>query len=273
MNTTQHTSESAPGCDKTNDALGISMVVFDTEHNIVQKSIDSIFESNIPVEITLIDNSEKELYKDFSELNKVNYIANEKNIGYGCANNLSVKNCSLKNPFHVIMNPDVILNKNCLNLLSNLMSHNSEITVTMPKVLNADGSLQDLHCKLPRPFTLLSRRFLPRFISNKFRNLEDGIQKSQNYNTISVASGAFMFFRKSAYLKIGGFDERFFLYLEDIDLSKRIVEIGPIAYCPKAEITHYYARHSYNTLRSLVWHCISATQYFNKWGWWPLFKS
>jgi GT2 family glycosyltransferase len=76
-----------------------------------------------------------------------------------------------------------------------------------------------------------------------------------------------MFLRISALKQIGLFDERFFLYAEDTDLSRRIHQQFETLYFPGAEISHVHARGSYKDF-GLTFHNIkSASQYFNKWGW------
>jgi GT2 family glycosyltransferase len=76
-----------------------------------------------------------------------------------------------------------------------------------------------------------------------------------------------MFLRTEAIARIGYFDERYFMYMEDIDLSRRIFSEYRNVYYPKARIYHVHARESYKTFRLLKIHIISAIQYFNKWGW------
>jgi len=80
-------------------------------------------------------------------------------------------------------------------------------------------------------------------------------------------SGCFMFCRTACLEKIGGFDERFFLYLEDVDLTRRMSLEGKTLYYPRVNVFHNYAKQSYKSFRLLKMHMISAFRYFNKWGW------
>jgi len=94
--------------------------------------------------------------------------------------------------------------------------------------------------------------------------------REKDYQTKFVApslSGCFMFLRTEALQKIGLFDERYFMYLEDIDLSRRIFQQYKNVYFPTQIIYHDHAKGSYKSLKLLFIHIQSALRYFNKWGW------
>lgn len=80
-------------------------------------------------------------------------------------------------------------------------------------------------------------------------------------------SGCFMFLRSDKLKLIGGFDPRFFLYLEDFDLTRRMHKIAKTLYFPHASATHRFDKASYNNPQMLKLHIASAVKYFNKWGW------
>lgn len=84
---------------------------------------------------------------------------------------------------------------------------------------------------------------------------------------VPYLSGCFMFIRTKVLEKVGLFDERFFMYLEDTDLSRRIHKISKTIYYPYVHIYHEYGKGSYKNLKLLKYHIDSAIKYFNKWGW------
>ena len=84
---------------------------------------------------------------------------------------------------------------------------------------------------------------------------------------VKIAAGCFLLARTGALQKLGGFDERFFLYLEDTDLSRRLLQEGDILFLPEAEVTHLWQRESHRKLRLRLIHIVSAFRYFHKWGW------
>ena len=83
----------------------------------------------------------------------------------------------------------------------------------------------------------------------------------------TFVSGCFMYFRSSVLARIGGFDERFFLYLEDLDLSRRSQQVATNLYHPATHITHGYQRGHTRSMRLLLYFGASVLRYFNKWGW------
>jgi hypothetical protein len=84
---------------------------------------------------------------------------------------------------------------------------------------------------------------------------------------IPYLSGCFMFFRTKALQDVGLFDERFFMYMEDVDLSRRMHSKYKTIFLPTVSIYHEYEKASYKNFKSLKMHLKSSIQYFNKWGW------
>ena len=94
--------------------------------------------------------------------------------------------------------------------------------------------------------------------------------KDSGYNgimNVPFLSGCFMFLRNESLKQTGLFDERFFLYAEDTDLSRRIHECYQTLFYPEVAITHIHARGSYKSFDLTLQNLKSAFQYFNKWGW------
>ena len=84
---------------------------------------------------------------------------------------------------------------------------------------------------------------------------------------VPLLSGCFMFLRTEIFVKVNGFDERFFMYMEDFDLCRRIGEISKIIFYPEVEIFHNHAKESFKNKKMMWEHIKSAIKYFNKWGW------
>jgi GT2 family glycosyltransferase len=84
---------------------------------------------------------------------------------------------------------------------------------------------------------------------------------------VPFLSGCFMFFRTEALREVGLFDERFFLYTEDTDLTRRVNSRFRTVYFPDVSIYHHHARGSYNDFWLMMRNAQSAIRYFNKWGW------
>ena len=84
---------------------------------------------------------------------------------------------------------------------------------------------------------------------------------------VAYHQGSFMFLRVEALRRTGLFDERFFMYPEDIDLTRRIHSSYLTLYYPSETVVHCHRAASYRNLRLLAIHCINMARYFNKWGW------
>jgi GT2 family glycosyltransferase len=89
---------------------------------------------------------------------------------------------------------------------------------------------------------------------------------SQSFD-VPCASGCCLLIRTRLWRDLGGFDERFFLYLEDADLTRRVRQIARAVYVPESTVVHAWQRGSYRSLRLALTHLVSLARYFSKWGW------
>jgi GT2 family glycosyltransferase len=254
---------------ENNKILLISIVTYDTDMDILRKCLISIRSSNIKSDIFLIDNS---------PICNINDIANEfgcqllhlvHNPGYGAAHNVALsKSLGDGYRYHLVLNADVNFSSNVLGQIIDFMDARSEIGQLMPKVLNPDGSTQNL-CKLvPTPIDLFVRRFVPKMVSSRMKKgFELPDFDYQSHIFVPYLSGCFMFLRCAAVKSVGLFDERFFMYPEDIDFTRRMAVEYETVFYPSVAITHEYGGASYKSIKMLLIHCINITRYFNKWGW------
>ena len=148
------------------------------------------------------------------------------------------------------------------------MDNHNQIGQLLPKVTYPNGEIQYL-CKLiPTPLDLIFKRFLPAKWTqkrlHKFQLRFTGYNKIMN---IPYLSGCFMFFRISALKDVGLFDERFFMYPEDIDITRRMHQKYQTIFYPEVSIIHAHAAESYKNKKMLWIHISNMIKYFNKWGW------
>jgi GT2 family glycosyltransferase len=248
-----------------NTLLTVSIVVHNSNHTDLDNVLESIIQASFPVMIYLVFNSPS-TYKYNNT--RVKFIYNSSNIGFGPAHNMVILNQFYKSPYHLILNPDITFNIGTLENLINFMDSNCDIGICMPKILFPDGSIQHLCKLLPTPFDLFLRRFIPDYLFSSMRQLYDF--RFTNYNIIMdvpFLSGSFMLARTSILRKIGGFDPSFFMYMEDVDLCRRVLPHARVVFYPLATAYHRYEKGSYRSARLLYYHLRSAVAYFNKWGW------
>ncbi|QZT36859.1 glycosyltransferase family 2 protein [Halosquirtibacter xylanolyticus] len=247
-----------------------SIVLYNTPISEITLTLTTLKGAKRLKHIYIIDNSTSPILdKSDYEDDFTTYIFNSKNIGYGRAHNIAIRKAlKEKNSYHVVLNTDIEFSSQVINELGEYMDQNIEVGQIMPKIVNIDGSNQYL-CKLiPSPLDLFARRFLPKSIFKQKRKLFT--LENANYNSvmnIPNLSGCFMFLRASTLNDIGIFDERFLLYAEDVDLTRRIHSKYKTIYYPKATVTHYAKHESYTNYKVMIIHISSLVKYFNKWGW------
>ncbi|MCL2597630.1 MAG: glycosyltransferase [Paludibacter sp.] len=248
--------------------LNASIVLYNHKPSDISVLVRNLRNSAVVSKIFLIDNSpEKNL--EFEKFPAV-YIFNNQNIGYGAAHNIAIKKTmeDANIEFHLVINPDIGLESEILQKIENFMKENLQIGLLMPKIFSPDGKVQYL-CKLiPTPSDLLLRRFLPKSWTKKRTAKFE--MRSSGYNRIMHApylSGCFMFLRISALREIGLFDERFFMYPEDIDLTRRMYRKFRTVFYPEVSVTHSHTRGSYGYGKLFFIHILNIIKYFNKWGW------
>lgn len=169
----------------------------------------------------------------------------------------------------MVVNPDIYFEKGVLKKLETYMDASSSVGLVMPRILYPDGELQYLCKLLPSPSDLLFRRFLPwkKYVEKKNRNYELRFTDYNQEMEVPSLSGCFMFIRTSVLKQVRGFDERYFMYAEDLDLCRRIGEVSRTMYYPFVSVFHKYEKGSYKNRKLLKYHICSVVKYFNKWGW------
>lgn len=192
------------------------------------------------------------------------------NIGYGAANNISIREGS-DATYHLVLNPDALLEPDALAEAVNYMEDHQGVGLLVPKVLGFDGETHHL-CKLnPSLFDMFLRGFAPRALREFYSERMDRFlmldrDYDQVISPVYYPSGCCMFFRGDLLRRIGGFDERFFMYLEDADIGRRILEHAGVAYVPSVVIRHKWTRGTHNNWRLRWATVVSALQYWWKWG-------
>lgn len=250
--------------------LSASIVAFKTPEDILAKAISSFLSDTEESVLYIIDNSPADHLRRLATDRRVIYIFNNKNIGFGAGHNISLKQVLGCSKYHLVLNPDVYFGTGVIRKLYDFMEENPDTGQVMPRVLYPNGKLQHLCRLLPTPQILLLRRFF-NFMESELdrRNYHHELQFSGYDKIMNVPflSGCFMLLRTSALEKVGLFDERFFLYTEDTDLTRRIHRHYRTMYYPDVTIYHHHARGSYKDLRLTWLNVSSAIRYFNKWGW------
>ncbi len=208
------------------------------------------------------DNTLENLKAEFPEIIT---IQNPENKGFGYGHNKVLETIDSK--YHFVVNPDIIIDKDVLFELSTFLDQNQDIGLVTPQILNPDGSDQLLPKRNPTVASLVGRRMLKERLENQvsyYQMLECDLTKTTD---IEFATGCFFAIRTDIYKLIGGFDERFFIYFEDMDITRRAKNIKRTVYYPETYVYHAWERSSAKSLKYFVILIQGMFKYFGKWGW------
>ena len=224
-------------------------------------------------QLVVIDNSPVPLTHDLFGHPRVRYKFAGNNLGFGRAHNYALAMIGEESDVHLYLNPDISFEPAVLPELLNHFRTNAAAGAVMPRIEYMDGSLQRLCKLLPTPIDLFARRFIP------IKALQQAINHRYELHalpqdkvvTIPFLSGCFLLARTHILRDLKGFDERYFMYMEDVDLVRRIGDQWQTNYVPSVSVSHGYQRESLNNRRLKKIHIQSTVRYFQKWGWiWDL---
>ena len=243
--------------------ISVAIVLYKEDDLTLQKTIKCVLESKNISKLYLLDNSPKSSEEIYKNDDRVEYRFIGKNIGFGKAHNLVLEEIKTKSTHHLILNPDVIFDSKVLQNLVIELDKGNNISMIAPKVIYPNGEVQFTTRKQPRFSELIYRRLN---INKKFiqsQEYRDQLSKSFYPDFIH---GCFMLFKTEDFIEVNGFDERYFLYMEDADICREIKKQSKeILYFPKEQITHIHRKGSSKSIKLLSYHLISAIKYFNKW--------
>ncbi|MFL3044397.1 MAG: glycosyltransferase [Candidatus Neomarinimicrobiota bacterium] len=214
----------------------------------VAHTIDAILKSDVEeMEIIVVDNNSYDntvayLQDRYNHLHQIKIIKNSDNVGFGKAINQAA--VIAKGDYYFILNPDTIIQEETISILQEYLDDHPDVGMTGPKIINADGSLQ-LACKRSLPTASVA---LPKLLglSRLFPNSRWAGKYNLTYldpdaiHAVDAISGSCMFIRSALFHDLEGFDERFFMFGEDLDLCTRVWKNNyEIHYVPQTQIVHY----------------------------------
>ncbi len=249
--------------------INISIVVYNQFYHEVVSIVQQSTLSKCVRNLYIIDNS-KNYNKELATMPGVTYIFNNKNLGYGPAHNIAIrKSIEERVKYHLVLNPDVYYESDVLEKLLDYMDANPDVGLINPLIKYNNGDTQFLCKLLPTPLGLTYRLISPIRSWLERSNHRYELRFSGYDQTMEVPSlsGCFMLLRSDVLKEIGYFDERYFMYCEDVDLCRRIGKVSKTVFYPGASIIHYYSKGSYKNPKLLFFHITSAFKYFTKWGW------
>lgn len=249
-------------------AVTVSIVSYNNAREL-EGVLDSLFAATKGVELTVyvVDNHSTDNTCELvtRRYPQVNLIALSENRGFGAAHNQVLP--LLTSEYHVILNPDITFPDDVITALCDYLNTNEQAVLATPLILNTDGTPQAVPRVLPKHRYMFAGQ-LERF-GGVFRRWRDAYTRRTETFTepteIAFCTGCFMLWRTEVLKKLGGFDERFFMYLEDADLSRRGTMYGKLMLLPQVTVTHAWEKASGKSGHFLKIHLQSMHRYFAKW--------
>lgn len=237
--------------------ISVIIVTYNNQ-NEINDCLKSVFNKNSDVEIIVVDNNSKDdtkhLIKTFKD--KIKLIELKENLGFGKACNLGAKNSI--GEYLIFLNPDtIILGKDFFVKLASCLEQNKEYGLIGPAIVNHDKLIQESVRNLPD----VSGAF-KEYILGQTGAYDFYLPACQNLCEVESLVGACMIIRKDIFEKLGGFDNKYFMYFEDLELCKSVRRIGlKVGYLPNLEIEHKVGASGFGKPTSSFAR-ISAKKYF-----------
>jgi len=226
--------------------MDLSIIIVNYRSKVkTAKCLEAIFKSdlaNLKYEVIVVENASGENLDDLigaqSEL-KVLY--SSRNLGMGGGNNLGLKEA--RGQFILILNPDTEVYPKAIKILYDYLDSHSDVYIVGPKLLNPDKTLQPSCSLFPKIYTPILRRT---FLGDYFKSSRDGFMMTdfdhEEIREVDWLMGSCLLVRSDGW---EGFDERFFMYFEDIDVCRRAWRFKKkVVYHPQAIVIHDHARSS-----------------------------
>jgi len=268
--------------------ISISIVVYKPNLDVLSRALSSLHEAikvaeakySIQTILYVVDNSCDPVWpkkilavmqNSFPDQHVIRskLIVSPENGGYGKANNLAINES--ESNYHLVMNPDVYLDSDAIVNAIDYLELDKSVGLLVPDVRGEDGERHFLCKRSPTLLIMFLRGFGPKWLKDVFwRKLAAFEMKDKNYECeidgVEFLTGCFMFFRNLSLQELKGFDTDFFMYLEDADIGRRMLETAAVRYVPKVRVIHRWARGTHNNWY-LRWVTIkSAFIYWKKWG-------
>lgn len=261
--------------------MKLSVIIVNFNHKYFPRlAVDALEKSktNFDFEIIVVDNNstddESLVFLEKAHLEKrITLIKSPQNIGFGRGNNLGAK--IAQGEFIFFHNPDVTVHEDSLQKMVDFLTGHPEIGMIGPKLVYSSGKVQE-SCRRNMKFRdlVLHRTFfgkLPMFRERLKKYLMEDFDHNK-IQDVDLITGAAIMMPRVVCEKVGGFDPRYFLFMEDFDLCRMVKKAGyRVVYYPEAEVNHYHKRLSQGSFFTMIrkkvfWlHVSSAIKYFWKW--------
>ena len=271
-------------------SVQVSLVLFHTPVETVLKTLDSLFcsvqyalEQEVieSLHLAIVDNSMDAGY--FAQAKSrchalelpspritLSVQQSEVNLGYGAGHNLP--NLKAASDIYLILNPDVEMTADALLESVAVLNSEPSVVAVAPFATGGSGEREYLCKRYPTVWVLLLRAFAPDWLQARCAaqlthyDMSD-VCTGEQLVDVELASGCYMFVRGDALRQLGGFDDGYFMYFEDFDLSMRLRELGRIVFAPQVRVVHHGGYAARKGLRHVLYFVRSGARFFSQHGW------
>jgi len=269
--------------------LTVSIVLYNSSPELLRRSLRSLQQAATcaraagrvdAVAVEVVDNSDDPACRQRARADleawpadaefRVRYHPMPENRGFGAGHNSVIP--TLESDFHLVLNPDAELADDALQVGLACMQEDPGIALLSPRVVSDDGHQEFLCKRYPSLLALLLRAFAPRPVRRLFRRrlhryeMRD-LCSGEREVEVLLASGCFMLARTAALQAVGGFNDDYFLYFEDFDLSIRMGSQGRLVFNPAMQIVHHGGYAAKKGLRHVRYFVRSGLTFFRNYGW------
>lgn len=246
----------------------LCIVTYNNKDNILA-ALDSVFKMTRKTELTVYvcDNASTDGTPDIvnSSFPNVKVIRSSQNSGFGAGHNKVMD--ILDSDIHFIVNPDIMLIEDTVTLMCDFMRRNTDVVMAVPKFRHENGEEQFTPKLTPKLRYMLGGRFerLGGVFRKWRREYTFADRNVTEVTDVGFCSGCFIVIRTDIFKKIGGFDERYFLYSEDADLTRMAQKYGRTVYVPQFSVVHLWERAYMKSSKYFFIQLSSMFKYFWKW--------
>lgn len=190
-------------------------------------------------------------------------LENRKNIGFGEGHNRAIK--KLDSKYHFVINPDIFVTQDVFGPMTDYLEHHKNAAMITPRILNDDGTEQLLPKRNPTIRYVIISKLKPFKHYRQLYTCE--LEKLDKPTTVDFCTGCFFGIRTSVFKKLKGFDKRYFMYMEDADLSRMVRRRYQIIFYPEVFVYHKWSRENTRSIKGITRWFKSMVKYFMKWGW------
>ena len=256
------------------EKLSVTIVAYKDYEDIKEavRTLEKYTSAGLVKHIYIVDNgasvSDEKAIKSFrkfvSQYADVEYCDTGQNLGFGKGHNYIISR--LKSEYHAIVNPDILFCEDAFTKILKYMDDNLDVGMCIPNITNEEGERQLVYRKELTIFDMFIRMFCKQLFPGRIRNHTLQNKDYTKEFPVPFGQGSFLIIRTALFKALNGFDDHFFMYLEDADLCKRVNQVSKLMYFPGATVIHKWKMGSHNSKKLFKYHVNSMKYYFKKWG-------